>query len=45
MLLKAGYRDGMSDGQESMLQKGFNDGFSVAAGEYRQSSKLRGCVR
>ncbi|XP_065053726.1 protein YAE1 homolog [Rhopilema esculentum] len=41
---KAGYRDGLNDGQESTLQNGFNRGFSDAAIRYKMSSKLRGSL-
>eukprot|EP00112_Aurelia_sp_Birch-Aquarium-sp1_P005379 Seg161.3 transcript_id=Seg161.3/GoldUCD/mRNA.D3Y31 product="hypothetical protein" protein_id=Seg161.3/GoldUCD/D3Y31 len=37
----SGYREGITDGQESALQKGFNDGFRDAGNMYMMTSKLR----
>ena len=42
---QAGYREGISDGQEDSLQIGFNEGFVDAAYQYMPSSRLRGCIR
>ena len=43
--LQDGLRDGINEGQEMMLQAGFNVGFQHAADFSQQMAKLRGFLR